>query len=65
MSAMGHEERRGLVQSLLDDLREQKDVDLREAVSELMHLVFELDDKIGQLDRRLSSLEQSRPGANS
>jgi hypothetical protein len=60
---MGHEERRGLVQSLLDDLREQREVDMREAVSELIHLVFELDDEIRQLNERLSRTEQSRAGA--
>lgn len=54
---MDHKERRGLVQSLLDDLAAQREVDTREALMELMHLVFELDDDLVALRERVSRLE--------
>jgi hypothetical protein len=60
---MAHDERRQAVQSLLEGLAEQRDVDLRVAVSELIHLVFELDDEARQLEQRVSRLERGGPRA--
>jgi len=54
---MDHEERRELVQGILDDLREQREVDLRGAMEALIHLVFELDDDIKALEQRVSEPE--------
>ena len=54
---MDHEERRGRVQQLLDDLRMQREVDPNAALMELIHLVFELDAELKLVDERLSRLE--------
>jgi hypothetical protein len=54
---MDHEERRGRVQQLLDDLRMQREVDPNEALMELIHFVFELDAELKLVDERLSRLE--------
>lgn len=54
---MDHTERRELVQQFLDDLRAQRDVDLRNALEELIHLVFEIDDELKGLTQRVSRLE--------
>lgn len=56
---MGHEERRGLVERYLDELRTQREVDLREALAEVIHLVFELEQDIKGLSARVSNLEDS------
>lgn len=52
-----HAERRELVQAFLDDLRAQREVDLRKVLEELIHLAFELDEDLKELDRRVSRLE--------
>jgi hypothetical protein len=54
---MDHEERRGRVQQLLDDLRMQREVDPNEALMALIHFVFELDAELKLVDERLSRLE--------
>ncbi len=56
---MNREERRSHVQRLLDDLRLQREVNLNEALTELIHLVLELDDETRLLHERLSQLESS------
>jgi hypothetical protein len=50
---MEHTERREHLQQLLDDLRSQRKVDLDEVLTELIHLVLELEDEIAQLRARL------------
>jgi hypothetical protein len=55
---MEHADRRGLVQGFLDDLRSQREVDLRDALAELIHLAFELDDSLKALEERLAGLEE-------
>lgn len=57
MSAVPPAERRELVERFLDELRSQRDVDLRDALEELIHLVFELEDRLETLDTRISRLE--------
>jgi hypothetical protein len=54
---MDHEERRSHVQRLLDDLRLQREVDLNEALEEIIHLLLELDDAMKLMDERVSRLE--------
>jgi uncharacterized protein (DUF2267 family) len=55
-----HKERREHLQRLLDDLSSQRKVNPDEVLMELIHLVLELEDEIGQLRARLS-----QPGAES
>ena len=50
---MEHTERREHSSELLDDLRSQRKVDLDEVLTELIHLVLELEDEIAQLRARL------------
>jgi hypothetical protein len=54
---MEHTERRELVERFLDDLRAQREVDLRNVVEELIHLVLEVDNDLADLTRRVSRLE--------
>ncbi len=56
---MDREERRSHVQRLLDDLRLQREVNINEALAELIHVVLELDDETRLLHERLSRLESS------
>jgi hypothetical protein len=55
---MVHAERRGLVQGFLDDLRAQREVDLRDVLEELIHVVFALDEELRRLDERVLRLEE-------
>jgi hypothetical protein len=55
---MVHAERRGLVQGFLDDLRAQREVDLRDVLEELIHVVFALDEELKLLDERVLRLEE-------
>jgi hypothetical protein len=54
---MDREERRSHIQRLLDDLRLQREVDLNEALEEIIHLLLELDDAMKLMDERVSRLE--------
>jgi hypothetical protein len=54
---MDREERRGHAQRLLDDLRLQREVDVSEALEEIIHLVLELDDATKLLHERVTLLE--------
>jgi hypothetical protein len=45
---------------LLEELRDQRKVDVDQVLMELVHFVFELDGDLRQLDDRLARLE--RPG---
>jgi hypothetical protein len=58
---MRNPERRELVERYLDELRSQRDVDLRDALEELIHLTLELDDGLGGLEARVSALEERSP----
>jgi hypothetical protein len=60
---MDREERRSHIQRLLDDLRLQREVDLNEALEEIIHLLLELDDAMKLIDERVSRLE-SRVATN-
>ena len=56
--------RRELVESFLDELRSQRDVDLRDVLEELIHLTLELDDDLRALEARVSVLEERPPQAD-
>ncbi|HET8592681.1 MAG TPA: hypothetical protein VFL56_03385 [Solirubrobacterales bacterium] len=50
---MERKERREHVERLLDDIRAQRKINIDEVLMELIHLVLELEDEIGQLRQRL------------
>ena len=50
---MERKERREHVERLLDDIRAQRKINIDEVLTELIHLVLELEDEIGQLRQRL------------
>ena len=54
---MSSTERHDLVERFLDDLRSQREVDMRDAMEELIHLVFETERDIETLADRVSRLE--------
>jgi hypothetical protein len=56
------ERRRELVAGFLDDLRSQRKVDMRDAMEELMHLTFDIDNKIDVLTERVARLERQLGG---
>lgn len=56
---MERKERREHVERLLDDIRAQRKINIDEVLMELIHLVLELEDEIGQLRQRLG--EPTRP----
>jgi hypothetical protein len=60
VSAVRNVERRELVEGFLDDLRSQREVDLRDALEELIHLTLKLDDDLNALEGRVSGLEDRR-----
>jgi hypothetical protein len=60
VSAVRNVERRELVERFLDDLRSQREVDLRDALEELIHLTLELDDDLNALEDRISRVENRR-----
>ncbi len=51
---MERKERREHLERLLDDIRNQRKIDIDEVLMELIHLVLELEDEIGQLRQRLA-----------
>lgn len=51
---MDRKERREHVERLLDDIRNQRKVDMDEVLMELIHLVLELEDEVAQLRKRLA-----------
>ncbi|MGH2984584.1 MAG: hypothetical protein ACRDK5_10085 [Solirubrobacterales bacterium] len=51
---MEHRERREHLERLLDDVREQRKVNLDEVLMELIHLVVELEDEVERLRERLA-----------
>jgi hypothetical protein len=57
MRKMSRTERRELVERFLDDLRAQRKVDMRDAMEELIHLVFELEGDVRELAERVARLE--------
>lgn len=57
---MDREARREHLEGLLEELRDQRKVDVDQVLMELVHFVFELDGDLRQLDDRLARLE--RPG---
>lgn len=58
---MRNVERRELVEGFLDDLRSQREVDLRDATEELIHFTLELADDLNALEGRVSALEDRGP----
>ena len=56
MRSVEHKERRQHLERLLDDIRAQRKVDSDEVLMELIHLVLELEDEIGQLRERIAHL---------
>lgn len=50
---MEHRERREHLERLLDDIRSQRKYQADEVLSELIHLVLELEDELEQLRPRL------------
>jgi hypothetical protein len=61
VSAMRNVERRELVEGFLNDLRSQRDVDLRDALEELIHLTLDLDERLKAVEDRIARLEDDRP----
>lgn len=53
-------ERREHVERLLDDIRNQRKIDMDEVLMELIHLVLELEDEVTELRKRLA---EAGPGA--
>jgi hypothetical protein len=56
---MDRNARREHLQGILKELGEQRKVDVDQLFMELLHLTFELDDELRQLDARLAELEQT------
>lgn len=57
---MDRKSRREHLEGLLEELRQQRKVDLDQVLMELVHFVVELDDDLRQLNARLSEFEQAR-----
>ncbi|HEU4980252.1 MAG TPA: hypothetical protein VFT14_03475 [Solirubrobacterales bacterium] len=57
---MDRKERREHVERLLDDIRNQRKIDMDEVLMELIHLVLELEDEVTELRKRLT---EAGPGA--
>lgn len=57
---MDRKERREHVERLLDDIRNQRKIDMDEVLMELIHLVLELEDEVTELRKRLA---EAGPGA--
>ncbi len=56
---MDRDARREHLTGLLEELREQRKVDVDQLLMELVHFVIELDDGMRELDARVSELEQA------
>jgi hypothetical protein len=54
---MDRSARREHLEGLLEELREQRKVDVDQVLMELVHFVFELDDEVTSLSARLSTFE--------
>lgn len=55
---MDRKSRREHLEGLLEELRQQRKVDLDQVLMELVHFVVELDDDLRRLNARISALEQ-------
>lgn len=50
--------RREHLEGLLEELREQRKVDIDQVLMELVHFVFELDDDVRNLNAQITRLER-------
>lgn len=50
--------RREHIEALLEELREQRKVDIDQLLMELVHFVFELDDDLRQLSAQVAKVDQ-------
>ncbi len=57
MHRMDRRSRREHLEGLLDELRQQRKVDIDQVLMELLHFVFELDDDVKSLNAKVSQLE--------
>ena len=57
MRRMDRRSRREHLDGLLEELREQRKVDIDQVLMELIHFVFELDDDVKSLNAKISQLE--------
>jgi len=55
---MDRRSRREHLEGLLEELREQRKVDVDQVLMELVHFVFELDDEVRNLNARISQLKR-------
>jgi hypothetical protein len=55
---MDRSSRREHLESLLEELREQRKVDTDQLLMELVHFVFELDDDAKSLNAKISKFER-------
>lgn len=55
---MDRNARREHLQGILEEVREQRKIDVDQLLMELLHFVFELDDDLRRLDASVSELEQ-------
>ena len=58
MPHMDRRSRREHLEGLLEELREQRKVDIDQVLMELVHFVFELDDDVNSLNAKISQLER-------
>jgi hypothetical protein len=54
---MDRRSRREHLEGLLEELREQRKVDIDQVLMELVHFMFELDDDVKSLNAKISQLE--------
>lgn len=57
MRRMDRRSRREHLEGLLEELREQRKVDIDQVLMELVHFMFELDDDVKSLNAKISQLE--------
>jgi hypothetical protein len=50
--------RREHIEALLEELREQRKVDIDQLLMELVHFVFELDDDLRRLSAQVAKVDQ-------
>jgi uncharacterized protein with PhoU and TrkA domain len=50
--------RREHLEGLLEEIREQRKVDVDQLLMELLHFAFELDDEVKNLNAKISNLER-------
>jgi hypothetical protein len=55
---MDRSARREHLEGLLEELREQRKVDVDQVLMELVHFAFELDDEVTALNAQISKLER-------